>query len=100
MKIFQADSEGGEEEEFQDSGVSSQDLGGTAVEDTVCILMEWPKSEVKIDEPDLFWRPFLVKIRENSEISSQTIVPPSKGMLRKSEADLREARSLLWNTWV
>lgn len=97
MKIFQADSEDGEEEEFQNP---SQDLGGTAVEDTVCILMEWPKSEVKIDEPDLFWRPFLVKIRENSELSSQTVVPPSKGMLRKSEADLREARSLLWNTWV
>lgn len=49
----------------------------------------------KIDEPDLFWRPFLVKIRENSELSPQTIVPPIKEMLRKSEADLREAQSLL-----
>lgn len=79
MKIFQADSEDEEEEGFQDPGVNHQDLGGTAAEDTVCILMEWPRSEVKVDEPGLFWRSSVVKIRENSELSSQAIVPPNQG---------------------
>lgn len=83
MKIFQADSEDEEEEGFQDPGVNHQDLGGTAAEDTVCILMEWPRSEVKVDEPGLFWRSSVVKIRETSELSSQAIVPPNQGNMEE-----------------
>lgn len=81
-------------------GVSSQYQKSTALWKAI-VLVGWPRCDIQVNGPKVIWRASSVKIRENSDFSSQTnlVLPRKVAVEENREADLRESWGLLWYKW-